>query len=248
MPDLACDLILFDSGAFQRKMFRAMALIKRALSTSRLPYIAFSGGKDSLAVTHLVHLVDPNVELLWSDDELEYPESVEYMRRVQVVGGDLFTVTLGWARHAGWFDPWRDQPYFREPLPGSLNIEMDVDLYQAEQGYDLTFLGLRRFESGRRNDPRTGWLIKTGGTYKSTKGVRNKCNPIHDWTADDVWALISGQGLPYNRAYDVMDQIGLHRNHQRVGPLPLTRRATLAEGWPDLLVRLEDRYQRRWAN
>lgn len=248
MPDPACDRVLYESEAFQRKMFRALAIVQRALSTSRHPYVAFSGGKDSLAVTALVHLIDPNVELLWSDDELEYPESVEYMTRLQHVAGPQFTVTLGHARHAGWFDPWRDRPYFREPLPGSLNIEMDVDEYQAMQGYDLTFLGLRRFESGRRNDHRTAWLLTAGPTYRTAKGVPMKCSPIHDWTADDVWALISGANLPYNKAYDVMDSIRLHRNRQRVGPLPLTPRSVLDEGWPDLLERLEARYQRRWTD
>jgi len=45
-----------------------------------------------------------------------------------------------------------------------------------------------------------------------------------------------------------MDQIRVHRNRQRVGPLPLTPRHVLDEGWPDLLVSLEDRYQRRWVD
>ena len=62
-----------------------------------------------------------------------------------------------------------------------------------------------------------------------------------------MWALIAGWGLAYSAAYDVMERIGIPRRRQRVGPLPLAPRSQLEAGWPDVLARLETRYQRRWT-
>jgi len=239
---LATDHALFASDGFQQRLASAMVIARMALSQSRKPYIAYSGGKDSLAVTAIVHTVAPDVELLWSDDELEYPETVEHMTRLAHVAGSQLTVTLGWAKHAGWFRPWHEEPSWREPLPGSLRIEQDIDEYQGEQGYDLVFLGLRAAENRRRRD----WLLQAGHTYRNGRGVRTKCNPIYDWSSDDVWALIAGWHLPYNRAYDVLADMGRHRNSWRLGPLPLAPRITLEYGWPELLAHLELRYGRRW--
>jgi len=230
------------SAAFRSKRDAALTLVARALRSCRRPYIAFSTGKDSVALTGLVHHLNPDVQLVWSDDELELPETVAYMDRLRAIAGSQLICTLGWARHAGWFDPWSDQPFWRDPLPGTLCIEQDVDDWQAGGGYDLTFTGLRMSENRRRRD----WLVQAGPLYHVRTGTGLRCCPLWDWTEDDVWALIATWRLAYNRAYDRMDEIGIPRNAQRVGPLPLARRAQLEAGWPDLLERLERRYGRRW--
>lgn len=231
-----------ESRAFQDRLISALAAVTRALQRSRRPYIAFSGGKDSLAVTAIVHAVAPEVPLVWSDDELEYPESVAYIDALRAVAGPQLTITLGWAEHAGWFRPWTERPYWREPFEGAIAVDGPVDDWQADLGYDLTFLGLRMEENRRRRD----WLIQTGPIYASRQGTLRRCCPLWDWTADDVWALIAAWGLPYNRVYDRLEALGVPRRSQRVGPLPLARRNDLEAGWPDLLARLEARYGPRW--
>lgn len=52
------------------KLQPALDTIERALGMVERPYIAFSGGKDSLVVQHLVHQVDPEVPMVYCDDEL----------------------------------------------------------------------------------------------------------------------------------------------------------------------------------
>lgn len=232
----------FQSGDFGNRLASALDVIGRALKAARKPYVAFSGGKDSVALLGLVEWLEPNVPVVWSDDELEFPELVEYMIDAQRVAGSQFTVTEGYALHAGWFWPWRDRPYWREPLPGTLRIEMPVDDWMNGAGYDLVFTGLRMEENRRRRD----WLAQAGPLYRVNSGVGRRCCPLWDWSADDVWALIAGWRLPYCEAYDVYEQIGVPRKLQRVGPLPLSRRAHLADGWPATLERLEARYGRRW--
>lgn len=233
--------LLYGEPMFQAKMAVAQARIIKALKRSKRPYVAFSGGIDSEAVVILTLAVAPDVSVFWSDDELEYPETVDLMTALH--GDGQFVIARGYAEHAGWFRPWRDEPFWRDPLPGTLTAGMEADDFMASRGHDLTLLGTRADESRKRRQ----WFAANGGTYKVQTGTGRRCCPIHDWDKDLVWALIGASGIAYNRAYDRLTEIGIHRERQRIGPLPLTPRPILAEGWPELLDRLEARYQRRWS-
>lgn len=240
----------FRSDRFQRKLDAATASVRLALIVAAKPYVAISGGKDSLCVSALVESVARDaVAHHWTDDELEYPEVVAWTTLAQRAGGGDFYVTLGRSEHAGWFVPWTDKPYWRDPLPGARRKTTYADAWMAYRGHDLTLLGTRAGESRKRRD----WLYRVraeqgaGMVYPVKGGTGLRCCPIWDWTEDDVWALIHGWGLPYCAAYDVLADIGVSRERQRLGPLPLTPRQTLADGWPDTLDRLEQRYGRRWA-
>lgn len=233
--------ILYHSAAFQDKLFAALATIRRALAMSKRPYIAFSGGIDSTAVMVLCEIVQPGIHLAWSDDELELPETTAYMTLMQDLAGEQFRAYPGGSIHAGWFVPWTDAPFWRERFPGTAFTDRLYDEWLAADGYDLVLLGTRMDESRRRRN----WLAQSGPTYGGHT-ITRRCCPLWDWTKDDVWALIAGQQVPYNAAYDVMERIGISRHKQRVGPMPLAPRSQLDEGWPDLLARLEARYGRRW--
>lgn len=232
----------FQSQRFRSKLTEAVAVVSLALHQSRQSYIAFSGGKDSVALAGLVHATDPDIPLVWSDDELEMPEHIEYMRMLEGVAQGQLVITLGWATHAGWFRPWADRPFWREPSKHAVHIHKPVDDWMAAQGFDLTFTGLRMDEHRKRRD----WLASQGPIYTVKSGCGRRCCPLWDWTADDVWALIVGWGLAYSPVYDRYEEIGIPRVAQRVGPLPLEPRGHLEQGWPDLLARLEARYGQHW--
>ncbi len=246
--------MLFDSNSFKPKLFSALATITHALNRSKRPYIALSGGKDSLAVMALTLSVRDDVPMMWSDDELEYPETVAWMEMVQTVAGDQLIIGKGWTEHAGWFRPWRNDPPWRKPLPGTVHVGMEADDWMAGAGHwrkgagsDLTILGTRASESRHRRD----WFLQVRSdraamVYPVQSGTGRRCCPIWDWTDDDVWALITGWRLPYNTAYDRMAEAGVAPTRRRVGPMPLVPRQTLEIVWPDLLTRLEDRYGQRW--
>lgn len=234
----------FQSERFKAKLYRSLAIVQSALRRNKRPYIAFSSGKDSVAVTALVHTIAPDVQLVWSDDELEYPETVSYMADLRIVAGPQLTIATSYTTHAGWFRAWTDKPFWRTPFEGSLVLKERNREWMARLGFDLTFTGLRMGESKKRAAHllNRGYIYRVGGG----KGAYTRCCPLWDWTADDVWALIAGWRLPYNGAYDVMDAAGISRERQRVGPLPLTPRSILVECWPDLLGGLEKRYGKRW--
>ena len=45
-------------------------------------YVAFSGGKDSLAVLHQVLAVEPNVPVAFFDSGFEFPETYRYLEQI----------------------------------------------------------------------------------------------------------------------------------------------------------------------
>lgn len=72
------------------------------------------------------------------------------------------------------------------------------------------------------------------------------CQPIARWLVDEVWAVIAGMGLPYNPAYDEMAAVGVRRDEQRIGALPLAPGWVLERVWPGMYRDLVGRYGPRW--
>lgn len=234
------DAILARLRAHRALVARAEATIADALAAMDKPAVAFSGGKDSLLTLALVRRQRPGVAVIWSDDELEYDETVAFVPTVCAAWGLPLTVTAGVARHAGWFRPWRDKPFWRAPLPGMLAIRERVETWQARQGYGV-FTGLRAVEARRRRlNTRMRGLL-----YRRNDGGM-ACQPLAWWPTANVWAAIAEMEIPYNPAYDVLARIGVGRERQRVGPLPLTPGWVLRDGWPEISRRLVARYGERW--
>lgn len=45
-----------------------------------------------------------------------------------------------------------------------------------------------------------------------------KVYPVYDWTTEDVWTAPKIHGWDYNRAYDIMSQLGMTPHYQRCAP------------------------------
>lgn len=223
-------------------------IISKALRLVSRPYIAFSGGKDSLVVAHMVCQVDNSIPMVYCDDELLYPEHVEYMNDTKLRFGDRLRIVQGGGLHRQWFRPWKSgMDWWRNPHPSmeALSWVSERNVSPGELatrlGYDGVFLGLRRAESLRRADilaPSTGidrlnrvWYI----------------NPLIDWSDDEVWDYIITEGLAYCPVYDQLSKIGVSRHHSRLGPLPLSQGEHLWKGWPELYLALVRRYGLRWT-
>jgi 3'-phosphoadenosine 5'-phosphosulfate sulfotransferase (PAPS reductase)/FAD synthetase len=151
-------------------------------------------------------------------------------------------IKTGTQVHAEWFRSWSEEPYWRDPLPGTIITRERAWQVRARLGYDGAVFGTRMGESpGRRvglrrwgilhERPEQGWHV----------------HPLAHWEIADVWAAIAAWELPYNPVYDVMAKIGVPRERQRVGPLPLSEGWVLRDGWPELWRRLNARYGRRWG-
>lgn len=250
---LEVDRHRWESGQLRDRIASALAIVRIGLDNAQHPVIAFSGGKDSVCTMALVHTIDPTVPLLWSDDELEYPEVVAYMRCLAICaaapGEPEFIWLQGGSTHAGWFQPWAERPFFRQPDPRMVWREAhqaDSLDWLRDNGYDLTFLGTRMGESRRRRD-HLAVSHHAGAIQPVLRGTGQHCTPVWDWTEADIWSLIAGWGLPYPTVYDTLADHGVERHRQRIGPLPLARREDLAAGWPGLLASMEARYGARWG-
>jgi 3'-phosphoadenosine 5'-phosphosulfate sulfotransferase (PAPS reductase)/FAD synthetase len=214
---------------FKLRVARARSIVAQALRSCEAPHVALSGGKDSTVVFALVEEQRKGVPAVWSDDEWWLPETMEYMERLRTAGADVRQIRTD-DSHTGWFrveGEWDGIPH-----------------YAREQGWDLTFLGLRQEESTKRRFH----LCKRGPLFLAKSDGFWHCNPIHDWLWRDVWGFIVMRGLDYNRAYDKLEQMGIPPERQRIGPLAVERvlgygqLGVLKRGWPELFDRFAARY------
>lgn len=238
-PDIALaarDTFRARLRSFRHLVDRALSEIEEAVAEARQPYVAVSGGKDSTVLLHLSRQVAPTIPAIWSDDELEHEDTVTFLRTIRPL------VVRGHDTHAGWFTTWTDEPFWREPVPGSIAIPGTCTAWSSTAGYDLVLLGLRRQESARRR------MLMTmhGRRFRALDG-QWRCSPLAHWTTDDVWAYIGSRDLAYNPVYDRLTRIGVPREQQRVGPLPLAHGWHLRAGWPEVWQRLNARYGNRWG-
>lgn len=179
-------LLHAETAEHRARVAASEKIIKDCLSSSVRPYVAYSGGKDSTAVLHMVLRQKPGV-MVWHWDygpefvPREYErESVDIARWMgasnirldstpdQVRGGD----------NGSW---WRS---FAGHIKGL-----------REEGFDLVFLGVRGEESGKRRR-----RLSAG---RPGIGIVRECCPLADWSWMDVWAYIVSHGLRYHRVYDL---------------------------------------------
>ena len=176
----------------------ARHVIRRALALASTPEVAFSAGKDSTVLAHLVHSVDPTV-----------PWRISTFGETRLVHSDLDEM-LDWARRLGAcviedrqdyvFDG-RDLSWW-DQLDWGVPVECVRELNSP--GVDLVFLGLRREESAKRR--RALSMYRTPGyppwTYRY-KGEPKliRCAPLATWKTSDIEAYILREKLPTLRAY-----------------------------------------------
>lgn len=176
---------------YQEKLEGAKCLISKALSEYKC-YVAYSGGKDSTVVLHLVLQLNPNVMVLhWDYGRYYMPKEVLEeiigiarkvgVRNLRIETSDLYK-KLG--RKA------------INVLGRELLGKLVPQLYK--EGYRCVFLGLRAEESIRRK-------LRVKNT-RILKGIKEIC-PLHNWTWLDVWAYIVSNNLPYLSHYDKYAQI-----------------------------------------
>lgn len=164
--------------------------VKEGLAICKKPYIAFSGGKDSLVMMHLVLQKNPDI-LVWHWDYGPYfmPRSVldEISQIAAGIGARNFRVDqTGYkayeqAKRSG--KPVFYRYFFGVALPAL-----------KKEGYDGAFIGLRADESRKRG-------VRTKSIFEKTPGMIS-IFPIRHLTVRDVWAYIVSNDLPYCNHYD----------------------------------------------
>jgi predicted phosphoadenosine phosphosulfate sulfurtransferase len=226
--------------------------------------VNFSAGKDSgvcLEISLLAAEMTGRlpVEVVMRDEEIMFPGTFEYALRTAERPNVDFKWLIANQPVINYYN--RPSPYFwvfdpqlessewvRTPpawatYTDKLNIEAicHVDDYPPEDGRDLFgVIGLRVQESFLRR----GGLMSSGGyTTKPTKNGYRKARPIYDWTDGDVWKAHSEFSWDYNRAYDVMHQMGIPRWDLRIAPPTLSEYGmrnlqVASKAWPEWFERV----------
>ncbi len=167
----------------------AMDVLNRALTDAQVGKIAMvsSFGAESVALLHMVSLVDRSVPVLFLDTQMLFPETLAYQRDVAEQLG-LSDVRV--------IQPDRTELFLRDP-DGDLHLR-DPDaccrlrkvepLQDALEPFDAWITGRKRFQGAER---------EALEFFEEEDGVgRIKVNPLAHWTRDNVVDYIDNNKLP----------------------------------------------------
>lgn len=228
-------------------------------------YLAFSGGKDSLATLDLALQAEPNIPVAFFDSGLEFPETYTYLERIQ----NHLNFELDWINarhttlevlaHSGAWD--HHQPARAIPDLHQVLITEPVQRAHARHGLGEVW-GVRAEESrGRAALYATGLRKETAATChgcctslheqrRRHGGVIRRIDhtvafgPVWDWKTGQIWAHISRRELPVNPVYAKLRSLGAPEHFLRVSHmldgtrLEEGRITWLRRGWPALFDEL----------
>lgn len=219
--------------AFRRRVEESWVIIEDFLASCERPYVAFSGGKDSLALLILLaKMGNTDVPVFTQADDLDWPDKEEFCHE---------TVNrLGFSDYSY---EWSDVSAFeqlaeRDEVSGTFSHV--VKRYVKERKRDSVIMGLRSEESLGR-----GWLRRSRGHIYSV-GDELRCIPLADWRGEDVFALIISTNTPYMHVYDKDDSRMPHQIRFSWMANPEFfhdgNLAFLKRHYPDLFNRFAERY------
>lgn len=219
---------------FRRRVERAEMRVHEWAEKIENPYIAFSGGKDSTCVLHLVRSQRPETTAIYFDAQCAFPEVESLLAEtpncIKYAADEPFLGTL--ARY-GLDDPAVEEATMQTTVWGPIRRLI------AEYEFDGVAYGLRAEENSKTR----GMHARTrGAVFQYKRDGLWGCQPIHDWSYLDVWAYIVSNNLPYAGVYDKMWE--MPERDQRVsywaGETNRTRGrfVWLRQHYPDLWRRL----------
>lgn len=189
------------SSVFQRRVQEAQANIQMMFAVCGNPYVAFSGGKDSAVLLHLVLSVSepPVITRTLTSGE------------TRLLHGNWDAVFAAWKlRHQErlvmeevlidrvFSEEWKHADFHTQRKAGK------GDIITALPGtHDGVFLGLRSEESkARRMANRKGALRQYVPTRKDALAGQWSCNPLAWWKTRDVAAYVVLHDLPMLSEYE----------------------------------------------
>src|SRR4030042_3087727 len=181
---------------YQWRVEQARHRVSNWLEHVRNPYVAFSSGKDSTCVLALVKEQMPEVPAVYFDADCSFPESAKLVDRVGAIRFETDEPFLDTLARFG-FDAGDDLD--RATMKSTVwnPIKRLIEQYK----FDGVAYGLRSEE----NPKTSGRLARMRGpVFQYKRDGLWACQPIFDWTYNDVWAFVVSNGLYYCGTYDRM--------------------------------------------
>jgi 3'-phosphoadenosine 5'-phosphosulfate sulfotransferase (PAPS reductase)/FAD synthetase len=182
-------LLHAETAGHRRRVDRARTVIHEMYRDCPSAYVAWSAGKDSTALTHLVAQEIPGVRAMSIKDDCDYPGEREYVEGLAEEWGvrlDVITPEISlqqWLKDSG--------AQFGEDLHSRGTAFSDavvyglIEQYKQDAGIPGLYLGLRKDESHARLMNRT-----IHGTIYTKADGETVCQPICDWSDVDVFAYL----------------------------------------------------------
>jgi 3'-phosphoadenosine 5'-phosphosulfate sulfotransferase (PAPS reductase)/FAD synthetase len=192
-----------NSKAFIKKFETACYYVEKAFKISKNPYLAISGGKDSIAMVGVVEEVAKRIGreyTLWGHiSDASFPGTIETIEAVKTITDRKLIIDAS------------ERSAF-EVLREKVEINTQFDKQFGKKGYffeaiknniinndfDLAFVGVRAYESKRRMK-----AVKAHGhLFVSNVPIHcNVCYPLAWFKLEDVGAVIEKYNLPIHPIY-----------------------------------------------
>lgn len=165
------------------------ALIAEQLLAARRPCVTSSFQAECVVLVHMLRRQAPNIPVLFLDTVHHFAETYAYRDAIAARWG-LNLITLRTA----------------EPIPGLWQQDTSAccgrhkvgPLFDALDGYDVWFTGLRRDQSpSRANLAEVEPFRLPGGR------TLRKVSPLATWTSADVWRYAKACDIPLLPLYDL---------------------------------------------
>ncbi|NJE13541.1 phosphoadenosine phosphosulfate reductase family protein [Thermococcus sp. LS2] len=202
------DVIRANKSALEERVREAREFIRKTAEKIKLPMaVAFSGGKDSLAVLGLMlEEFGGGFTIFFNNTGIEFPETLQYIEDMKkdLKDKDIEFIVAD-AKDAFWHainvfsPPGRDYRWCCKVTKlGPITLTIKEHYPQGV----LMFVGQRKYESIQRyKQPRiwkNPWVPNEIGA-----------SPIFHWNALEVWLYIFSRKLKYNPLYEKrLDRIG----------------------------------------
>jgi len=178
-----------ETERFEQKVAEAKQIIESALARYNKPYVAFSGGKDSTVMLHLVLQYKPDVMVfLWDYGKYLLPRKI--FKEILNIADTLKAHNLR-IETTNAYLLLKDKAH---NIKGSVLLEHIIPSLKNIEGYDCVFVGLREEES-----------LKRRRRMHAQKNITciPEVWPLATWRWLDIWAYIFKHNLPYISIYNL---------------------------------------------
>lgn len=169
------------------KINRAEEVIKEALVKAKNPFVAFTGGKDSLTTLHIVRGVNNGpVSALFIDTSAHFKEIYLFVDKMI----KLWNLNLVKEKNE---EALKTIKIAEDKQHCCMQLKAQVLINSIKKyNIDYLFTGIRRDEQEQRRDEK----------FISPREDHVRVNPVVEFTEKDVWEYIRRFNLPYCSLYD----------------------------------------------